>query len=119
MNRGYDLFTRKWIVATEKGRFFAKEFFAPYGPAAVESAADLNERAALSGVPVAELLQTLDGRLLYCEQQTCITLSRYVEHAKPSAILSPGQSRTAGAELGRLHRIFRDVPAGGAPLHPE
>jgi homoserine kinase type II len=104
--------TRNWLVATDAGRFFLKEY---PSIASEEEGLCLGEHARRHGVPVPAVRPTLTGRLI-CEN--AFALFDYVADATSGGPLSVDQMAQAGRVLGTIHGLFRRYPPHGEAQTP-
>lgn len=101
------------------GRWFAK-VYRPHSDLRRErEALELAGYARARGVPVPRLRRTRDGRLLQDAGPTPMSLWEYVADAVTAEGGLTGERwRTAGAVLGRLHRVLAGHPAARPALSP-
>ncbi|MER5931897.1 phosphotransferase [Streptomyces sp. NPDC002054] len=113
-------------IVTEAGgrRWFVKAY--PPGavdPVAVEQALELGRFAGRAGVPVPEVRETRDGRLLACAppggSPAAVSVSAYVAAAETAeGGLHGGRWAAVGRTLARLHTALARHPGGHVRMAP-
>src|SRR5262245_12193384 len=87
--------TRNWVLRSDRGAFFVKEYPASTDFAAETAAVELSEHARRSGIPAPRVVPATDGCLIAVEAGLAIAVFEFIEPAASESRLSLPQMRAA------------------------
>lgn len=94
---------------------FVKSYLPGTDLEAEEAGIGLSVLAGKSGVPTAQVLPAVGGKLIAAGGNTAISVWDYVDGHTLSGGLNRAQLAAAGSALGRIHRAFAELPASSGP----
>ncbi|MFG3339912.1 phosphotransferase [Glycomyces sp. NPDC048151] len=104
---------RNWFLDCDQGRFALKHL-TDRDPAAVARNLGLLKRLAAEGVPVAPVLATSAGELVYETAGNAYYLCAWIDGTHPGADMSLAQARHMGETIARIHTALA-APDLGLP----
>lgn len=109
--------TRNWLLRTQEGQFFVKEYNRNLDLEGERDALRLSEYAYECGIPTPRIIRTVSQELMCVNGGLAFTL---FEHISGSTfhILSINQMAEAGRVLGDIHRYFKHVKTERPPTTP-